>query len=142
MVLSFFVDRWPGGTEEVLHDSCERLGVLGALEVMARRQHDQRGPGDASGQDLAVRGRYDAVVSAAHDEGGGADGTEERDARPARDGQRVPEQPQSVIELPGTLVGERPNAAQDRLPSTRGGADESPWQFDDALGLLWHSLAI
>src|SRR5680860_564680 len=131
MVLSLFLDRWPGGLEEVLDSARERRGVFGALEVVASRQQDQRCVGDASGQHSAVCRGNDTVVSARYDEGGSADGTEERDARPARDCQRLPEQAQSVIEVPGTLVGERPNAAQDGSPATRGCTDAARGRDED-----------
>jgi len=39
-------------------------------------------------------------------------------------------------------VGATPSRGQAILRSVGTLADESPWQFDDALGLLWHSLAI
>lgn len=39
-------------------------------------------------------------------------------------------------------VGATPSRGRAILRSLRMPADTNPWQFDDALGLLWHSMAI
>ena len=71
----------------------ERGCRLGRCRSCPPGSIDQLGVGDASGQDAAVRRGNHTVAAPADDQGGGSDGAEERDARPAREREQCQNRP-------------------------------------------------
>ena len=118
--------------KEGFHRRCELSRRAASLQVMAGRQDHELGAENSSGQQRAVRGRHHMVTFPADDQGRRSDRAEKRDARPTRDGERIPQRANGVGPRPRAGARRRPQTAQHGLVA-RSCSDAARGRHEDEM---------